>query len=343
MEGLVWSLLPRVMSFKVLSIDGGGVRGLIPATVIAEWETRFNKRSCEYFDLIVGTSTGSIVAGALAVGIPAVEIKEMYLKHGPEIFKCFLTPKAAIPRTFRRSLWPPYDPERFLKIVTDVVGEKVIDDCLTRLCVCCIDLVTGLPRVFKTNHLPEFYRDHTLKLSDAIMASCSAPTYFSSHEFDDTVYVDGGLWANNPSLVGALEARRATGVDGFQSISLLSVGCGQPKWHRSPNFGRKAWGIAWLFPVIDLTLRVQAISVQNYCAYAIPAQNYLRIDVELPRSLSALDSFWKLKELLPHARTVAMDNATEIEARFGATKITPYVRSREVIDKNPLIEADGVE
>ena len=180
--------------FKILSLDGGGVRGAFAASFLARMEEKLNISIVEHFDLIAGTSTGGIVAVALAMGLPAVQIESLYRTHGRAIFtrrpQCRLPMwkrvlAARVDKKLRRY---SLDVDGFLQskfgagvlkaTLTKELGDRTLEEAKTRLVVPSVNLTLGQTKVFKTPHLPGMIEDRHWAAVDVILATTAAPTYF---------------------------------------------------------------------------------------------------------------------------------------------------------------------
>ncbi len=244
--------ISRAKEFKILSIDGGGIKGLYSAVVLAEIEKK-NGSIAEHFDLICGTSTGGIIALALAAGKPAAEIVDFYKKFGPRIFcnPIFLVKWF---RFAKQVIWGgKYSDTPLRKSLVSVLGNKKIKESNSYLCIPSYDLTTGRINVLKTDHGPKLTRDSELSMVDVALATAAAPTYFPIAKIDGIPggqFVDGGVWANNPSLVGINEALRFFVGEGkqYQSFRLLSIAsitnntswpAGVRRWRSFASWGGK--------------------------------------------------------------------------------------------------------
>lgn len=217
--------------FKILSIDGGGIKGLYSATVLARLEEKASKLSGECFDMICGTSTGGLIALGLAIGIPAQELADLYFKHGNKIFPTsnyrfirFIQSKI---QTLRQTLfWGKYSNQALKKELELIYGKKKLGELNNLVCIPSFNLTSGMPRIFKYPHKEgKFFMDREIPLVDAALATSAAPTYLPIHEFNDTMYADGGVWANNPSMCGLLEALKYfVGPDkDYSHVEILSI------------------------------------------------------------------------------------------------------------------------
>lgn len=219
---------------KVLSLNGGGVRGLYTVSVLAEIERIIELKSGEenvcigdYFDLISGTSIGGIVALALASGKSARSVKIEFYRSAAKIFP----PKSAGLKLLQRMWRPLYSSQALSEAITGMIGSQIkFEDLRRRVMIPAVNLTTGRPQFFKTPHNPRFTRDASLKIFDAAMATSAAPTYFAPHYCEDlnAHFADGGLVANNPSYVSYLEVLNDMDCDfkGVvpQDVKVLNVG-----------------------------------------------------------------------------------------------------------------------
>jgi patatin-like phospholipase/acyl hydrolase len=259
-------------SFKILSIDGGGIRGLLPAQFLAQIENSLKEEGKgkwkihNYFDLICGTSTGGIIAIALGLGIPASKIANLYYDHAAEIFG---NSKSIIKNIFK----PKYknkNLERLLKRYFSEYGNKItpkLGHSKTRLCIPVYDLLNGEPNILKTSHHECLIRDYKIPAYQAALATASAPTYFKPYDIncdespDKESYplkLDGGIYANNPSLIGIIEAINGLNINPSK-LKVLSLGTGTRRF-KQHQFNNK-WGIKyWLSKSRMLELFFQAQS-----------------------------------------------------------------------------------
>lgn len=270
--------------FKILSIDGGGIKGVFPAFYLALVEQELAKRTDgrtkikDHFDLISGTSTGGIIALGLSLGIPAKEIYELYLQNSKNIFgrrKCLFFGQifnSAHERDFLENLVRNKFKEYFN-------GEDPrLKDCLTHVAIPIYDMIKGSPSVMKSPYHKSFNRDLHIPMYQVAMATSAAPTYFDPYSSDyksldglDMPFknkVDGGVMANNPSIIGVLEALKAFGKD-LKDLEILSLGTGYKKFTEGDS-NRKNWGLFyWIRKnkrkrLIELFMQSQSQLVENY-------------------------------------------------------------------------------
>jgi patatin-like phospholipase/acyl hydrolase len=185
------------MGYRILSLSGGGVRGIFQAVCLRELRKTIGSVR-EHFDLISGTSTGSIVALGLALDIEMHRVVNLFRIHGPRIFR-----RRAL-QLLRKG---PRYPDRVLKeILREVFGDLKLKDCKTRVLVPATAINRFQIRAF--TDLGPRDPDGVLSVVDVIMASCAAPTVFPPVQplGEERHYVDGGVWGNSPSLVAAMAA-----------------------------------------------------------------------------------------------------------------------------------------
>lgn len=215
---------------RILTIDGGGIRGTFPAAFLANLEQDLDQPIGSYFDLISGTSTGGIIAIGLALGISAAEILQLYEDKGPVIFA---QTRSGLPgwlaRRFRFGRWlfwgPKYSAEPLRDALIEVLGERRIGEARTRLVIPAWHPQTQGVYIFKTAHHPRLRTDYKELAVDAAMATAAAPTYFTQHiTANDVGLVDGGLWANNPTGIAVVEAVATLGWPA-DDLKVLSIGC----------------------------------------------------------------------------------------------------------------------
>jgi len=225
---------------RVLSIDGGGIRGVFPAAFLAEVERDLGRPIGEFFDLIVGTSTGGILALGLGLGLRARDLLGFYEEYGAKIF-------AGNRLIGWLRHWPvtKYPRETLQAALRSVFGDRTIAEAKTRLVIPSTHQQTGEVYLIKTPHHPSLTKDHRQSMVDAAMATAAAPSYFPAFSLGGTVpLVDGGVWANNPVGVAAVEAVGLLRWDPG-SVRILSLGCTQAPFRagfsRSYRLGRLYW------------------------------------------------------------------------------------------------------
>ena len=243
---------------KVLSLDGGGIRGVIPALVLAELEQRTGKRICQLFDLIAGTSTGGILALGLTKpegdGGPqyqATDIVDLYAKEGHRIFSRSIWHRTRAIGTLLDEKYPASGVEEVLK---EYFGEARLKEALTDVLVTAYEIEKRSPWFFRSRRARED-AEYDFAMKDVARATSAAPTYFEPEKLaaegavDYWTLVDGGVFANNPALCGLVEAKH---VHGAEDVLLVSIGTGQLTRPLSYDTV-KDWGlIGWARPILDV-------------------------------------------------------------------------------------------
>lgn len=319
--------------FKILSIDGGGIRGIVPAKILCELEEELHKREgesarlCDYFDLICGTSTGGILAIGLALGVSAHEMLDLYIRHGKEIFshKWY--------RLLSRNYF--YDREILKKYLESVYCGKRINDCQTRICIPTYDLYEGRIHVLKTRHHEQYVRDYHIPAVDVALSTAAAPVYFTPYNFEynnidtDNInrgyhHIDGGVFANNPSLIGLTEALYCLNIP-IESIELVSLGTGERLLKQS-DCNKKMGLKYWLNPaskdglrLYELVSSAQSLYIHNTLTMLCKGAgntnarrfNYIRLQADLakPINLDAVDKD-SINELQLLGQSLYKNNAT---------------------------------
>ncbi len=265
---------------RVLSIDGGGIRGLIPALVLAEVEARTGRRIAELFDLIAGTSTGGILACALAKpgAQSAAELVELYRTEGPRIFHRSLGHRL---RSAEGLLEEKHDDDALDDALTRYLGSGRLSDATTRVLVTAYDLEARGPHFFKS-----WRADLDGPLRIVARATAAAPTYFEPVEMDGMSLVDGGVFATNPAMCAYAESFV---LDGRAPGFVLSLGTGRqtrPIHHHDAA----GWGLVqWVRPVIDIVFDGVSDTVEYQLEHLMPEGSVVRLQVELDRASDALD------------------------------------------------------
>ena len=290
-------------SFKILSIDGGGIRGVYPAHILRCIEERLQVNLHDTFDIIAGTSTGSIIAAGVAVRMELGKIVGMYQKHGARIFakkSCWL-PGKRLKSTIQPMFDSIYDAQYLTKILTEIFQNKHLGEISKPLLLPATDIGNGCIHVLKSGYSTEFTRDRNVLVKDAILASCSAPTFFDPHKLNNYLLADGGLWANNPALAAVIEAQHRLGV-AQADIQVLTIGTGHSKTMYGTETRRK-WGLVngWKNKeFISFILSLQSQSAMNYLALQLSPGQIKRIDFESDLPLP-LDDVSKVDDLIARA------------------------------------------
>ena len=328
-------------SINVLALDGGGMRGLYTASVLKTLAHRFSQSGGNGldlgsgFDLIAGTSTGAILACGLAAGIDISEIQRLYCERGKEIFADPM-PHYRREDSFKRRLnfwwWclrhlgrPGSDGRALKSSLHDIFGNETLGEQFERrgigLCVSATSLHGHHPWIFKTPHISaEHHRDNNVKIIDACLGSAAAPVYLplaASNGGAGEVhhFADGGLWANNPVLIGLIEALAV--ARNREPIKILSIGTCPPPAGNLPNGLQRGLG-EWKMgaAALELSMNAQARAAHFQAEHLVKHLNRLEgIEVSLCRLPETSPSAEMAKSI---GLDRADDNAIGALMRHGA-------------------------
>lgn len=270
-------------TFHILALDGGGTRGIYTAQLLAKIEQAFGVPIRTRFDLIAGTSTGAIIAGAAVSDIPMTDIVELFEAETPYIFRR---------RWYRIPLFlSKYPNQKLAQIIAKHLPATPLGEIASPLMITSSEIAKSEVHIFRSNYgsrdseIAPTSKD--VNLRDAILASCAAPTFFAPKSVGSFLLADGGLWANNPSTVAFTEALSVFGKEA-REIRMLSIGTGH-----SVNMyhNRRGWGFITGWGGAKLTSYVMTLQSQASARTAklLLKENYLRINPEI--------DFWELDTL----------------------------------------------
>ncbi|MBF2074970.1 MAG: patatin-like phospholipase family protein [Synechococcales cyanobacterium C42_A2020_086] len=353
--------------YKILSIDGGGIRGIIPALILAELEKCSGKSIAESFDLIAGTSTG----GVLAMGLTkphsrtpqrpqysAADLVDLYCTQGKRIFQ------ERFPGRVDEWLSNPKHSSKGKEAVfSEYLGETTLDQALTDIFVTSYDTQLRKPIFFTGNPNAEEH-DNSLNfrricsgftMKQAAMATSAAPTFFEPYRMPtshrDTPrgfysLIDGAVYANNPTLLAALEARmdyrrrqEAAGVQAIEELYLpqiliVSLGTGALAHSYAYETVQK-WGkLEWIQPFIHITFDGQSESVDSqlssFLRAACTEQHYYRFQIDLDETHNAMDdtSEINIRRLKDLAYRMIEEQASALERLCQALDTNPRLAHR---------------
>lgn len=297
--------------FLILAVDGGGIRGVFAARLIALLQAR--RPFLSEVKLLAGTSTGAIVAACLSVGMQPEHICTLYHQAGPEIFsrKFFWGP-----RMLEKALQSPYDILRLKSVLRQVYGQVKMQSVHTPLLIPTTDLKNGLAHVFTS-----WDCDAKLPLYKAVMASCSAPTYFDPCVVDAHLLADGGLWANNPGIVAVTQAMTQFQAS-LQDIRVISLGTGH--FNECYDENTSSWGLinGWKIRTLtEFVSSMQSETTAQTLQQLLPPGHVLRLNFS-QNELIRPDAFARMDYLEHKAEQVFIMNRSRIET-FLQELLTP--------------------
>jgi uncharacterized protein len=283
--------------FRILSLDGGGLRGIIPVLILKEIEKRSGQKIFNLFDLISGTSTGGLIACGITVSDDGIhpkysiqQIEDIYTNRGKDIF-----PKQSALGRLLNSISslknPKFSEKGIDNVLTDYFGNKRLTDCIKPLLITSFDLYNNEAVFFKSRHAQQ-RAECNAYLKDVCRATSAAPTYLPAYKFmfdnKTRVCVDGGMYINNPTVASLVEVTKYYNDPAYQfeSVSLddivvPSLGTG----HYSNDIARKkveGFGLLdWATNIADVMM--QAVNqTTTYQADELTAnENFLRINVDI--------------------------------------------------------------
>ncbi len=294
------------MAKYILSVDGGGIRGIIPAIVLAEIEYRTKKPISQMFDLMVGTSTGGIiVAGLCNKQYSALDLVDLYQKDGPHIFKSSF---------FRRSIFSwlncaQYSCKNIECVLNRYFGDSTLADATNNLMLTSYDIKNNYPFFFKS------WREdrNFIKLKDALRSTTAAPTYFVPKylkiNHKEMVLVDGGVFANNPAACAYASGKKLFPND---DIVLLSIGTGRTD--RSIANSRRFGKIGWIKPLLHVMF-ASSLDAVNYQLDQVIGDKYIRIQSQLKIASPDMDNITSknIKSLQQEANAMIEENQKVVD------------------------------
>ncbi|NJO19169.1 MAG: patatin-like phospholipase family protein [Spirulinaceae cyanobacterium RM2_2_10] len=273
------------MVYRILSLDGGGIRGTISAQILSELEGAVRAETGqalhEYFQLIAGTSTGSILAAGLAIGKSGTELVDLYRQNGRRIFPYWGLGGLFSPR--RLSLLvqsglsaPKFSHDGLRTVLQEQYGDRRLAEVTPsgsnqpKLLITAYDTVTRYPLMFKSWRHAEWYA--SIYLWEASLCSSSAPTYFPAYQLvagdRQCSAIDGGVGANNPTACAIAEAVRLG--HSLADLRVFSIGTGQTfqsyPYREVKHWGAAQWGKRIVDVLMDAPQKIDAYVAQKIMA-----------------------------------------------------------------------------
>ena len=311
-EPLPW---PKGEPFRILSLDGGGIKGIFPAGILTYLEENClgGKPIGDYFDLITGTSTGGIIALGLGAGLAARDMMDLYISEGHRVFPPAQRAKSR--RLWNRVRRNRYDRTELDGMLGHTLNGKRLRDSRYRLLIPATEAKHGDPAVYKTPHHPGYFLDGDKPMAEVAAATSAAPTYLKPVLQDGYILLDGGVWANNPTMMGLVEALTCFSVQREQ-IRILSIGCGQNGFRINPKQTAGTGQYQWR-DIIHVAMHYQSLTAVNQAGLLLGRDRVNRLDRPDGAEAIELDDWERAKELLPdEAREVAGKWADRIAETF---------------------------
>lgn len=315
-------------SYRILSLDGGGIRGVFPAAFLARLEEHLEHPLVSYFDLIAGTSTGGIVAIGLGLGLSAKDVLRFYEERGPAIFDQHHGDlENWLRQNFRRvQHWfgSKYNGAELRQALDDIIGERRLGESKTRLMIPAWHPVLERVYIYKTAHHPRLESDYRQLAIDAAMATAAAPTFLPAHSTADHVdLVDGGVWANNPVGAAVVEA---VGVLKWPAERLKVLSIGTIVDVKAPP--RLSGKLSMAAHVTRLFMAGQSHSALG-TAKIITGHDHdhkaiWRIDQVAPAGRYSLDSAGRIAEMKSRAIAEAREQLQDLRCNFFDQPAEPF-------------------
>jgi patatin-like phospholipase/acyl hydrolase len=284
---------------RVLALDGGGIRGIIPASLLADLERRSGRRVGEMFDLIAGTSTGGILALGLTTPDPAdssrprysaQDLVDLYTEKGHLIFRSSLWYRLV---TLFGLFGSKYVVSGLDSTLEGYFGEARLKDAVAEVLITSYDLESR-DSWFLARHKAQTDPGSDFPIRHVARATSAAPTYFRPERLvsePPTAMVDGGVFANNPAMCAYVEAIK---LHGYQDILVVSLGTGQVK---TPihYLQARTWGlIGWARQLISVFMDGVSDTVEHQLGWLLPDKDgeprYFRFQTELPPGMGSMDN-----------------------------------------------------
>jgi len=296
------------MQYRILSLDGGGIRGVYTATLLS--------RLCEHFpnlfenvQLMAGTSTGAILALALASGKSAQALLGLYREFGRFVFDDSILDNI---RDLGHTVGAQYDGTALLTLLREQFGEHTLGDLQTKVLIPTFDLQAPPKEMRPCMWKPKFFHNYPGADSDAherivdvAMRTTAAPTYFPVYQG----YIDGGIVANNPSMAALAQALHpTTGGQTLSSVRLLSVGTGISI--RNVPGENLDWGLLQWAPQLVQLMMDGAMGVADYQCNQLLGEHYHRLNALLHGDV-ALDDIDQVEYLIELAQHMPLEPTLE--------------------------------
>lgn len=301
---------------RVLSLDGGGIRGIISAKILNHIETMLKVeygqdfRLGNYFDIVTGTSTGGIITCLLLLKdddgnliYDTSDILDLYLTKNSQIFKKRFWHKI---KTVFGFFGSEFETKEYERLLDKYFGDKTLKDLKYPSIICSYDTERRACILFKQHYAIQD-ESYNFYLKDVVRGTTAAPTYFTPVKIksitnEEYTLIDGGVYANNPTMCALVEInkifRKENGRPyGIHDIKILSIGTGNYDT-KYPWYKIIHWGIIkWIQPFIDISMsatnEVTEYQIRKVYEYNNSSENYLRLSVELNKNESSMDNIKK--------------------------------------------------
>jgi uncharacterized protein len=323
------------VSFRILALDGGGLKGAFTASALATWEKQTGFRVIDHFDLVAGTSTGGILAIGFGLGLSGQEMLDFYRRRGPEIFPVTRF-RGRVRHILKHVFMPKYSQAILLQALESAFyrgGRPVcLKDSRCRLVIPAYHAVSGASHLFRTPHHPDLTADANNEAAHIALATAAAPTFFTAAKIATMVaessYFDGGVWANSPAMAAIIEAVCLLRIP-LERVDVLSVGTTEEPFtaRRETRAGIIGW--LWKKRILDLLMNVQQESSLKLARHLVGEPRFLRVNVTTAPGTYCLDRPKEIGELADLGNRAALEIETlgQVKSRFlNGISVAPWER-----------------
>lgn len=310
------------ISFRILALDGGGIKGAFTASVLATLEQALGLSAASQFDLVAGTSTGGILAIGLGMGLHPKDMLRFYRDRGPVVF-----PAMRFHRKWKSQLRSVFSPKFSQRVLSYELEQayyrdakrKVLGDSVCRLVIPAYDAIGGVCHVFRTPHHALLTADKDTDVVEVALATAAAPTYFSSAVVKNLIsnasFFDGGVWANCPAMAAIVEAVCYLGVP-LDRIDVLSIGTTEEPF-TVKSMAQAGWA-RWGKTLIDLLMNAQVDSSVKHAQLLVGEPRFLRLNTVTTPGMYALDGSKEIEDLIALGNRKASEPEilSQVRSRF---------------------------
>lgn len=310
------------ISFRILALDGGGIKGAFTASVLTTLEHALGVPVASQFDLVAGTSTGGILAIGLGMGLHPKDMLQFYRDRGPIVF-----PAMRLHRKWKSQLRSMLSPKYSQGVLSRELEQtyyhdskrKVLGDSVCRLVIPAYDAVGGVCHVFRTPHHALLTADTNTDALEVALATAAAPTYFPSAVVKNLIssasFFDGGVWANCPAMAAIVEAVCYLGVP-LDRIDVLSIGTTEEPF-TVKSMAQAGWA-RWGKSLIDLLMNAQVDSSVKHAQLLVGEPRFLRVNTVTAPGMYALDGSKEIDDLIALGNRKASDPEilNQVKSRF---------------------------
>lgn len=298
---------------RILSIDGGGMKGVIPLEVLKRIEAVTNKKICDIFDYVIGTSTGAIIAAAVGTGMEAESIAQKYIQDGPKIFDTTIWQRL---NPADRLMYPQFQTAPLKTAIEGYVGDITLNQLPHNVGIVstCTTMNGGKAVVFSKEKAKKDASYASIKVVDAVLASTAAPTYFNPYNIQigdkQHTFIDGGMVANAPEAIGLAQAKRM--FPNSHEFVIVSLGTG----HSDTAFTYT--------PGTNMGLLRLAANTNAFVSSMLSAQMFLQEELDLSEEVHKNDHRFRIQIELSSAEN-QMDNADPIYLAMLMQKVDDWM------------------